>query len=131
MHRLAMSRIAVSVIPVKPSTDKVMRAQLPAGRAKAGFVYADTSAPWWSGFLQELLAFPKGGHDDQVDALSGVVQLAIERGAWLSSEAPGGQRRFVQLIGSPDVATGRRRLGFGRGLLRKSGSRGGGGWGSS
>ncbi|MGI8422986.1 MAG: phage terminase large subunit [Chloroflexota bacterium] len=65
---------------LRVTRDKVFRARIPAGRAEAGFVYVDRSAPWWQALETELLRFPKGAHDDQVDALSGGVQLAIERG---------------------------------------------------
>ncbi|MGH2459807.1 MAG: phage terminase large subunit [Chloroflexota bacterium] len=69
----------VGSVPVKPSTDKVTRALLPAARAEAGLVYADRQAPWWPAFEAECLAFPLGSHDDQVDALSGAVQRAVEK----------------------------------------------------
>lgn len=78
--------VAVVVVSVKVTKDKVFRAQLPSGRLEEGVVYADRSAPWWPTFIGELLAFPKGSYDDQVDALSGATQLAIEKGRRLSRE---------------------------------------------
>jgi predicted phage terminase large subunit-like protein len=75
--RLA-GRHAVGIYPVKATADKVFRARLPAGRAEAGLVYADRRAPWWPDFETELRRFPKGAHDDLVDAFSGCVQLAVE-----------------------------------------------------
>jgi predicted phage terminase large subunit-like protein len=72
--------LAVPVFAVKVTGDKTFRAQLPAARAALGQVYADRTAPWWSGFEAELLRFPRGQHDDQADALAGAVQLAIEKG---------------------------------------------------
>ncbi len=69
------------IVPVKPSRDKVTRALLPAGRAEQGALWCDTKAPWWPVFLSECLAFPLGANDDQVDALSGACQLAIEKGS--------------------------------------------------
>jgi predicted phage terminase large subunit-like protein len=77
--RLAQDRIAVPVRSVKVTTDKVFRAQLPSQRAAAGMVFVDRTAPWFQAFEGELLRFPKGQHDDQVDAFSGAMQLAIER----------------------------------------------------
>ncbi|HXI16743.1 MAG TPA: phage terminase large subunit [Chloroflexota bacterium] len=65
---------------IRVTTDKVFRARIPAGRAEAGFLHADRTAPWWQAFESELLRFPKGANDDQVDALAGAVQVAIERG---------------------------------------------------
>jgi len=68
-----------AVLPVPVSRDKVTRALLAASRAQHGFLFADKAAPWWGDFLTELLRFPKGAHDDQVDALAGAVQLAVEK----------------------------------------------------
>lgn len=68
------------VVAVRVTKDKVFRARLPAGRAEAGMVYVDLGAPWAQPFIAECLAFPLGANDDYVDALSGGVQLAIERG---------------------------------------------------
>jgi len=70
---------------VKPVADKVMRARLPAGRAEAGLLFADRGAPWFEEFAAELTAFPNGAHDDQVDALSGATQLALE---WRPQASP-------------------------------------------
>ena len=76
-QRLA-GQYAVRVVAMKVSTDKVMRAHVPAGRAEAGLLYVDKSLPLYPAFEAECLAFPRGAHDDFVDALSGAVQLAIE-----------------------------------------------------
>jgi predicted phage terminase large subunit-like protein len=54
-----------------PSTgDKAARARPLAAQAEAGNVYL-VRAPWNKELLDELEVFPLGGHDDQVDALSG------------------------------------------------------------
>lgn len=67
------------VMPVKVDQDKVTRAQVPAGRAKAGQIFAYRKAPWWNDFAREILSFPKADHDDQVDAFSGACQMAIDQ----------------------------------------------------
>ena len=38
-------------------------------------LYAPSSAPWFAEFKRELLSFPAGKHDDQVDALGLIGQL--------------------------------------------------------
>ena len=38
-------------------------------------LYVPTKAPWFAAFQQELLSFPAGKHDDQVDALGLIGQL--------------------------------------------------------
>ena len=55
--------------------DKAVRAQSIRGRMALGGLYVPASAPWRSDFVSELLSFPAGVHDDQVDALGLVGQL--------------------------------------------------------
>ncbi|HKB41354.1 MAG TPA: phage terminase large subunit, partial [Gemmataceae bacterium] len=83
--RLLRGDLPCHFTSVKPTADKVARARLPAGRAEAGMVYADRGAPWFEPFVEELMAFPSGRFDDQVDALSGAVQLALE---WVPEMVP-------------------------------------------
>jgi predicted phage terminase large subunit-like protein len=83
---------------VTVTTDTVFRARLPAARAEAGYRYVDTGAAWGPGFLAECLGFPRAAHDDQVDALSGAVQLAIEKGGRLNRA--GGPLRILGVEGT-------------------------------
>jgi predicted phage terminase large subunit-like protein len=62
---------------VKGRSDKVARARLPAQRAEAGLVYADKQAHWWPAFISEVLAFPRGRTNDQVDALSLAMYMPL------------------------------------------------------
>jgi predicted phage terminase large subunit-like protein len=55
--------------------DKAVRAQSIRGRAAANSIYYQQDAPWWPDLRSELLSFPAGKHDDQVDALGLVGQL--------------------------------------------------------
>jgi predicted phage terminase large subunit-like protein len=55
--------------------DKAVRAQSIRGRAAANSIYYQHDAPWWPDLRSELLSFPAGKHDDQVDALGLVGQL--------------------------------------------------------
>lgn len=51
-----------------PTTgDKMARAQAFRARAAQGKVYLPRNAPWVADYLAELLMFPSGKHDDQVD----------------------------------------------------------------
>lgn len=50
--------------------DKASRAQAFRGRMAMGKVYFPTGAPWVETLVYEMLRFPSGTHDDQVDALS-------------------------------------------------------------
>lgn len=55
--------------------DKAVRAQSMRGRMELDGLYVDHSAPWFSAFRAELLSFPAGKNDDQVDAIGLVGQL--------------------------------------------------------
>jgi predicted phage terminase large subunit-like protein len=64
---------------VRPERDKVSRARLLAARAEAGAVYVRKRAVWWDELEAEIMAFPNGRHDDQLDALAYALLLARER----------------------------------------------------
>ncbi len=63
-------RAGLPVRAVRPDRDKVARANLAAGRYRSGKVYHRQGAEWLQALEGELLAFPDGKHDDQVDACS-------------------------------------------------------------
>lgn len=55
--------------------DKAIRAQSIRGRMALEGLYVPVSAAWYPDLRSELLSFPAGKHDDQVDALGLVGQL--------------------------------------------------------
>jgi predicted phage terminase large subunit-like protein len=55
--------------------DKAVRAQSIRGRMALEGLYVPTTASWFPELRSELLSFPAGKHDDQVDALGLVGQL--------------------------------------------------------
>ncbi len=55
--------------------DKAVRAQSMRGRMAMLGLYVRRGAPWFADLRAELLSFPVGRHDDQVDALGLVGQL--------------------------------------------------------
>ena len=59
----------LDVVGRKPDTDKVTRMSRQQGRFEAGRILLPTEALWLADFENELLAFPSGRYDDQVDAL--------------------------------------------------------------
>lgn len=59
---------------VRVDRDKLARAQPWIARAEAGLVTL-VRGPWVTPFLNEAENFPAGEHDDQVDAVSGGVQM--------------------------------------------------------
>jgi predicted phage terminase large subunit-like protein len=55
--------------------DKAIRAQSMRGRMALDGLYVPTNAHWYPSFRSELLSFPAGKHDDQVDAIGLIGQL--------------------------------------------------------
>jgi predicted phage terminase large subunit-like protein len=58
--------------------DKAVRAQSIRGRMELDGLYVPMRAPWYADFRAELLSFPAGKHDDQVDAL-GLIGQVLDR----------------------------------------------------
>lgn len=71
-----------------PLTDKMVRASPARGRMQAGKIYFDKNAHWYRELQKELLHFPAGKHDDQVDALAWAVRLTLTRSAPKQKEQP-------------------------------------------
>jgi predicted phage terminase large subunit-like protein len=59
----------LDVVGRQPDTDKVTRMSRQQARFEAGRILLPTEALWLADFENELLAFPSGRYDDQVDAL--------------------------------------------------------------
>lgn len=94
--------------------DKAIRAQSIRGRMALNGLYIPKDAEWKSGLISEMMSFPVGVHDDQVDALGLVGQLidkmsfgskakeikpkpvfaTIEDGYAIAPALPGQKRRY-------------------------------------
>lgn len=55
---------------IRPHKDKQARATSIRARMRAGGVRMDFGAPWYEDLHAELIEFPRGHHDDRVDALA-------------------------------------------------------------
>jgi predicted phage terminase large subunit-like protein len=73
----AALRAGLPVRELRADRDKWARAQPAAARVAAGTVYWRADAPWVGAWEDELLSFPHGPHDDQVDCLA-YAALAIQ-----------------------------------------------------
>ena len=64
-----------------PLTDKLVRANPIKGRMQLGKVYfpEEGSRPWVDVCVREMIVFPNGKHDDQVDALAWAVRMTLDR----------------------------------------------------
>jgi predicted phage terminase large subunit-like protein len=57
-------------IPIRPERDKIVRLEAQSAVIEAGHVLLPEKAPWLDDFRAEILAFPYGRYDDQVDSMS-------------------------------------------------------------
>ena len=69
----------VRPIAICPDRDKIVRLEAQSAVIEAGHVLLPSSAPWLDEFLFEVLAFPHGRFDDQVDSLSQFLTWAAKR----------------------------------------------------
>jgi predicted phage terminase large subunit-like protein len=69
----------ISLIGIPPDRDKIVRLEAQSAVIEAGHVLLPSSAPWLDEFLFEVLAFPHGRFDDQVDSLSQFLTWAAKR----------------------------------------------------
>jgi predicted phage terminase large subunit-like protein len=60
----------------KPEGSKTDRMVAQSAKIEAGHVHLPREADWLDGFLLELLGFPHGRHDDQVDSVSQYLKWA-------------------------------------------------------
>jgi predicted phage terminase large subunit-like protein len=63
----------------KPEGNKADRMVAESAKIEAGHVYLPREAYWLDTFLLELLAFPNGRYDDQVDSVSQFLKWSVKR----------------------------------------------------
>jgi predicted phage terminase large subunit-like protein len=73
----------------RPKLDKVARLEAASTMIEAGELLLPRDAPWLATFKSELLGFPSTRHDDQIDALSQVMNWIDERQQWNNLETAG------------------------------------------
>lgn len=77
----ALKQKHINVVTITPTKDKSSRVISQTDRFEGGSVLLPERAEWLDGFIGELLSFPGGRHDDQVDAL--VQGMAWLRAQWM------------------------------------------------
>lgn len=70
MRRQTELNIYLSIKEMPATADKTARARSLQNRMKAGMVEFNKESSWYSRLEDEFLTFPRGKHDDQVDALA-------------------------------------------------------------
>ena len=88
-------RDGLPVCELKPDADKFTRAIPAAARYEAGMIYHLQNAHWLNELEKELLAFPNGAHDDQVDVISYAVYIQ----SWRYIEAINRPRGRTLILG--------------------------------
>ena len=73
--------VGLTFRPIPVRKDKIERVNPWLARAEQGKVVL-VRGEWNAAFLDEVMAFPEGQHDDQVDAVSGAVQM-LSGGGWV------------------------------------------------
>ena len=73
--------------------DKAIRAQSMRSSMAMNGLYVPVGAPWYADFRSELLSFPAGKHDDQVDAIGLVGQLLDRMQAGVKAKSQEGKPR--------------------------------------
>lgn len=77
-RRMREERVYCRREQVSSAADKPTRSRSIQARTAMGKVYLPSKAPWLSDFSTELLTFPAGKHDDQVDAFGLIGRMLDE-----------------------------------------------------
>lgn len=67
---LRYERNGVRPIAMDPEADKITRMSAQSDKIESGRVHLPERAPWLDDFKAEIMAFPNGKYDDQVDSVS-------------------------------------------------------------
>jgi hypothetical protein len=78
----------VPISELKADTDKLTRALPAAARADTNRLWFPDveAAPWVTDWIDELISFPNGAHDDVVDVVAYAARVAAAH--WLPAEPP-------------------------------------------
>jgi hypothetical protein len=86
-----------------PKLDKQTRAEAQTAKIEAGRVFLPITAPWLKDFKSEVLAFPAGKFDDQVDTMVAV----LEQGEALRQRVKShGRYHALRTVNSPKPGLG-------------------------
>ena len=79
--RMRERKMYPAIQVLKPITDKLARARSIQGRMQQGMVSFAANAEWYDDCRNEMLRFPAGVHDDQVDSLAWMTTMVVGRAA--------------------------------------------------
>ncbi|WP_052402668.1 phage terminase large subunit [Muricoccus aerilatus] len=103
-RRMRERQAYVARRPFPTRGDKAVRTQSIRGRMALDGLHLPRAAPWRQAFEAELLTFPAGRHDDQVDALGLVGQLLdrMVKGSALRPKPDEQEDRYTRLFANDD-----------------------------
>lgn len=106
VKRMIESRAYVAREQFATRGDKAVRAQSIRGRMALQGIYVRADAPFLSDLVSEMMSFPVGVHDDQVDALGLVGQLMdrMDMGSKPRDERRADARRSPQVVADGVIA---------------------------
>lgn len=84
-------RVVPNLVAVQPKESKEARAAACSPAVEAGQVFLPEGAGWLGDFVEECAAFPRGKHDDQVDALTQLLN-------YLATSDPDTERKRSGLL---------------------------------
>lgn len=80
-RRMRERRMYPPTVVLQPITDKMARARTLQGRMEQGTVSFSSAGEWYDDLRMELLRFPAGVHDDQVDGVAWLARMTMDRNA--------------------------------------------------
>lgn len=84
----ACRKIVPNLVAINPRESKEARAAAVSPAVEAHQVFLPEGAAWIDEFTSEAAAFPKGAHDDQVDALTQLLAYSVRPNANPRPQAP-------------------------------------------
>lgn len=87
-------RLPGTLIAPTPRLSKIERVAACTAQLEEGRFLLPAAAPWLETLRHELLAFPDGRHDDQVDALTQFLDYVFTRGRLIETERDENGRRL-------------------------------------
>ena len=93
IQELRSDKYYYAVKAYKPQGDKVMRAHAQTGAFEGGFILLPQEAPWLGAYINELMTFPRGKHDDQVDSTAQFLEWVAINGL-----EPGGVWQYYKQL---------------------------------
>ena len=95
-----LKRKIPGLVAVNPKGSKNARAMAAAGDAAGGNVYLPEAAAWAHEYVEEFANFPKGTHDDMVDAYSQAMDRFAKTPIIDDDEDDGGRERYDDARGA-------------------------------